>query len=151
MAPDSLANALPPSDVRIKKFYYKPHLQEIQKRFKEAKELSVGSLDEWLKGLDGQQREHTQDVTRWEQWEAKGGLKKVNARPLPKPNAPVRRVSATTNTPMVKHHATHSEAQKAILGPDSLNVHGHAIEASPTSWFSSRGACSHPITNANRY
>lgn len=63
-------------------------------QFQNAKELGTASAEEWTKGLDRQGQERTDDAIRWEQWDTKGGLRKVNSRPLPKP--------ATTGIPNVE-------------------------------------------------
>ncbi|MCJ1388033.1 hypothetical protein MMC18_000877 [Xylographa bjoerkii] len=77
----SLRNAIPPSDVQLTKFYYKFHVEAIKRQLEGAKELGSGSAEEWIKGLENEGQEKCNDATRWEQWEAKGGLKKVNIRP----------------------------------------------------------------------
>ncbi len=53
-------------------------------QFEDVKLLGPASIEEWIKGLARQGQERLEDIIRWEQWESKGGLKKVNARPHPK-------------------------------------------------------------------
>ena len=65
------------------KRYYKPHIEEVKRQFEVAKELGTASAEEWIKGLARQGQERLEEVIRWEQWEAKGGLKRVNTRPKP--------------------------------------------------------------------
>ena len=60
------------------KCYYKPHLDDIKRQSEEAKELGAASAEEWMKGLAGQGQRRLEDAIRWEQWESKGGLKKLN-------------------------------------------------------------------------
>lgn len=72
----------PPPQVQLIKHYYKPHIQEIKQRLASARELGSASADEWIKGLDAEGKDRLSEAFRWEQWEAKGGLKKVNLRPL---------------------------------------------------------------------
>ena len=84
MAPTHLTTAQGSAEIQITKYFYKPHLQEIERRFNKVKELGPGSVEEWIKGLDGERKESLQDAIRWEQWEAKGGLRKVNSRPSAK-------------------------------------------------------------------
>jgi hypothetical protein len=81
----TLRNGTPPSDVKLTKHFYKPQVEEIQRRFHEARELGNASAEEWVKGLESEGRDRCNDAARWEQWEAKGGLKKVNSRPNQKP------------------------------------------------------------------
>ncbi|KAL8871148.1 MAG: hypothetical protein Q9174_002959 [Haloplaca sp. 1 TL-2023] len=74
-----------PPSMRIDKRFYKPHVEKIKKELDAVRELGTASADEWSKGLADEGKERISDAMRWEQWEAKGGLKKVNARPQPKP------------------------------------------------------------------
>lgn len=53
-------------------------------KFEDVKILSPASVEEWIKGLARQGQDRLEDILRWEQWESKGGLKKVNSRPNPK-------------------------------------------------------------------
>ena len=73
---------LPP--LKMEKHYYKPHLEDIKKRLNEARGLGAASAEEWFKGLPAEGKARLDDATRWEQWEFKGGLKKINLRPPPK-------------------------------------------------------------------
>ena len=54
------------------------------RRFQDAKALGAASAEEWIKGLASQGQERLEDIIRWEQWESKGGLKKIKSR-HPKP------------------------------------------------------------------
>ena len=67
--------------LQLTKHYYKPHIEEIKHRLKAAKDLGNASADEWIKGLEAEGKDRLSEVIRWEQWEAKGGLRKVNPRP----------------------------------------------------------------------
>ena len=49
------------------------------------------AVDEWIKGLDDEGRNRGEEVIRWENWEAKGGLEKVNVRPPKRKPAPVKK------------------------------------------------------------
>ena len=73
---------LPP--LKMEKHYYKPHIEDIKKRLNEARSLGAASAEEWFKGLPTEGKARIDDATRWEQWEFKGGLKKINLRPPPK-------------------------------------------------------------------
>ncbi|MCJ1403945.1 hypothetical protein MMC11_007168 [Xylographa trunciseda] len=77
----ALRNANPPLDVQLTKHYYKFHVEEIKRQLRGAEELGSGSAEEWMKGLKNEGQEKCNDAARWEQWEVKGGLKKVNIRP----------------------------------------------------------------------
>lgn len=67
--------------MQIVKRFYKPHVQNIKKQLEEVRELGAASADEWTKGLAGEGRGKVDDAIRWEKWESKGGLRKVNTRP----------------------------------------------------------------------
>jgi len=73
---------LPP--LKMEKHYYKPHIEDIKKRLNEARSLGPASAEEWFKGLPAEGKARIDDATRWEQWEFKGGLKRMNLRPPPK-------------------------------------------------------------------
>ena len=77
----TLRKTTPPSDLQLTKYYYKPHIEEIKRRFNEAKELGNAAADEWKKGLASEGHEKLDEITRWEELEFKGGLRKVNFRP----------------------------------------------------------------------
>ncbi|KAI4207124.1 MAG: hypothetical protein LQ348_000664 [Seirophora lacunosa] len=73
-------SAAPPSFHIVKRFY-KPHVRWIKQQLDDVRELGTASADEWSKGLAAEGKERINDTIRWEQWEAKGGLKRVNVRP----------------------------------------------------------------------
>ncbi|KAI4281101.1 MAG: hypothetical protein L6R38_003933 [Xanthoria sp. 2 TBL-2021] len=75
----SRESTMPPSLELVKRFY-KPHIQQIRRQLVDVQELGTASTDEWSKGLDEEGHNRMDDAQRWEQWEAKGGLKKVNKR-----------------------------------------------------------------------
>ena len=82
----------------------------------EVKELGSGPVEEWIKGLDAEKKTSMQDAARWEQWEAKGGLKKVNQRPSarsgPSQKHPIATaalpISSQPTTPSLQHAGTRS-------------------------------------------
>ncbi|KAL8975104.1 MAG: hypothetical protein Q9197_000653 [Variospora fuerteventurae] len=80
--PNTLLRESPaPPSFHIVKRFYEPHVRRIKQQLDEVTELGAASADEWSKGLAGEGKERINDAIRWEQWEAKGGLKKVNVRP----------------------------------------------------------------------
>ncbi|KAL9022618.1 MAG: hypothetical protein Q9185_000196 [Variospora sp. 1 TL-2023] len=80
--PNTLLRESPaPPSFHIVKRFYEPHVRRIKQQLDEVAELGAASADEWSKGLAGEGKERINDAIRWEQWEAKGGLKKVNVRP----------------------------------------------------------------------
>ncbi|MCJ1351859.1 MAG: hypothetical protein MMC33_001843 [Icmadophila ericetorum] len=76
-----LRNGAPPSELQLIKLYYKPHIQDIKNQLDQVRELGSASAEEWIKGLDMEGKDRLNDAARWETWEAKGGLAKVNAKP----------------------------------------------------------------------
>lgn len=79
-----LRGATPPPTLKLTKHYYKPHVRDVMLRLENARELGNASTDEWIKGLDSEGKDRLSEAVRWELWDAKGGLKKVNLRSHPK-------------------------------------------------------------------
>lgn len=69
-----------PPTLKLTKHYYKPHVKDVMLRLENARELGNASTDEWIKGLDSEGKDRLNEAVRWEQWDAKGGLRKVNLR-----------------------------------------------------------------------
>lgn len=92
---------LPP--LKMEKHYYKPHIEDIKGRLTEAKGLGAPSVEEWMKGLPSEGKERLDDAVRWEQWEARGGLKRVNAK------APAKQ-SSTPAIPRIGPPTQHSKS-----------------------------------------
>ncbi|KAJ9213332.1 hypothetical protein DTO166G4_5139 [Paecilomyces variotii] len=67
---------VPPS-AAITKYYFKPHIDRLKLKFEDVKSLGPAVVEEWIKGLDSEGKEHLADSSRWEQWEANGGLRAV--------------------------------------------------------------------------
>ena len=82
-----LRSLTPPTSLQLTKYYYKLHIEDIKRKLHKAKELGPASAEEWIKGLDHEGKERANDAVRWEQWEARGGLRKVNLRPQSKRTA----------------------------------------------------------------
>ena len=80
IAASALRNTMPPANLQWTKHYYKPHIEDLRRQLNTVKELGSATAEEWIKGLDSEGKERMNDASRWEQWEAKGGLKKVNIR-----------------------------------------------------------------------
>ena len=92
VASNELRTRSPPEDVPLTKVFYKPQMDEMKTRVQRVI-LDHGSaaVDEWVKGLDEEGRDRGEEVIRWENWEAKGGLEKVNVRPPKRKLAPVKK------------------------------------------------------------
>lgn len=73
----TLQTGQPPSVIKITKYYSKAHVDEIKKEFEDVKLLGTAATEEWLKGLEDRGKQHVEDSSRWERWEAVGGLIKM--------------------------------------------------------------------------
>ncbi|OCL11927.1 hypothetical protein AOQ84DRAFT_335103 [Glonium stellatum] len=62
--------SLPPN-LKMAKYYYKPHVQEMQRELEEAKSRGFAAADEWSKGLESRGKERMSNSERWERWELK--------------------------------------------------------------------------------
>ena len=112
----ALRNTAPPPQLQLTKYYYKPHIEEIKQRLEGARELGSASADEWIKGLDGEGKDRLSEAVRWEQWEAKGGLKKVNLRPLRATTIPAHTTTGSKiSTAKNETHSDRSTPQGARL------------------------------------
>lgn len=112
---------LPP--LKMEKHYYKPHIEDIKRRLADAKALGAPSVEEWMKGLPSEGKERHDDAVRWEQWEARGGLKKVNAK------APAKQSS----TPAIPKVGPSFPLSKTDGHPTPHNI---ALPAKPSVDFS---------------
>ncbi|KAL2066599.1 hypothetical protein VTL71DRAFT_2670 [Oculimacula yallundae] len=72
-----LQNGQQPSSLQITKHYLNSHVDEIKKEFADVKDMGTATAEEWLKGLERRGKERRTDATRWERWEANGGIAKM--------------------------------------------------------------------------
>jgi hypothetical protein len=77
ITPTLLQNSSLPPTLQMTKHFYKPHIEDIKRRFEEVMALGNAAGEEWFKGLDGVGKERMSDSVRCERWEAKGGLKSL--------------------------------------------------------------------------
>ncbi|KAI9819518.1 MAG: hypothetical protein M1827_006966 [Pycnora praestabilis] len=75
-----LQNSVPPPATQLTKHYFKSHLEDIQHKFLEVKTLGAASAEEWVKGLESEGKDKFLDASRWEKWDARGGVVSVNAK-----------------------------------------------------------------------
>jgi len=73
----ALRGAHPPPELTLTKYFYKPHVDDIKRKFEEVKTLGSATAEEWIKGLEGNGKEKLADAARWEQWEMAGGLRAI--------------------------------------------------------------------------
>ncbi|KAF4535191.1 F-box domain cyclin-containing protein [Lasiodiplodia theobromae] len=67
------STSIPPS-ITWSKWYYREHVQDINREFEEVRALGPAAGEEWFKGLDDIGRGKIADAERWERWERKGGF-----------------------------------------------------------------------------
>ena len=112
-----------PPFLQFDKVYYKPHIEAIKTYFEEVKALGEGSTEEWLKGLPSRGDALLTDYSRFENWELKGGLKKVNARNPSRSNTsdalrvgqkPYETIHLDTTSPMETDEHGHPKADHRI-------------------------------------
>ena len=127
-------SAAPPS-LQIVKRFYKPHVQQIKQKLDNVRELGAASAEEWGKGLAEEGKERINDAIRWEQWEAKGGLRKVNMPPQAKVIAPALNTSTMQDVqkPYQNTDLNSSTSQRGLLTEryDDLPSNSRTIPANP--------------------
>ena len=124
VASNELRTRSPPEDVLLTKVFFKPQMDEMKTRVQRVI-LDHGSaaVDEWIKGLDDEGRDRAEEVIRWENWEAKGGLEKVNARPPKRKPAPAKKQISKPVTQTTKPHnepPVEPAIQPAVVRPVSI-------------------------------
>ena len=124
----ALRNTTPPSEVQLNKHYYKPHVEQIKRQFQEAKELGSASAEEWVKGLESEGREKCIDAARWELWEAKGWLRKINLPPKSKAGSSITRPESSITT-----STTHSTTRTSAALGAHPNILGTSIDPTPNA------------------
>jgi hypothetical protein len=77
VSPANLQNAQVPPHVQITKHFLKAHVEDIKAEFFRVKAMGSGATEEWIKGLDEQGKQKRVDASRWERWEANGGIQRM--------------------------------------------------------------------------
>ncbi len=135
VSPNILRNSSVPPRIEMTKYFYKPHIEKLRKEFEEVKELGSATAGEWIKGLDEIGKDRLCDASRWEQWEAKGGLRKVNQKPPPKTKTS-QAVAAVPSSlpPMVIAAVTESPSERStpISFSNTTEGLGKTISPGPT-------------------
>ena len=96
----ALRNAAIPANLQLTKYYFQPQVAALQEEMDHARSLGFGAADEWHKGLEAAGKEKLADSSRWEQWEASGGLQVQSAKlsTVPTTAAPSHSTSMDTST-----------------------------------------------------
>jgi len=76
----SLSHATLPQDMRLTKYYYKPHIETLRRRFERVKELGDTYAKDWANSVIGEPNIKGKQIVPWETWELNGGLAKMNAK-----------------------------------------------------------------------
>jgi len=134
---------LPP--LKMEKHYYKSHIEDIKKRLNEARSLGAASAEEWFKGLLTEGKTRIDDATRWEQWEFKGGLKKINLRPSPKALVEGVAFKSSVNGHQPKGEV-HSDRSTPQLGSVSVRPNGEYGTSVPSAPLDP----TYPVASATR-
>lgn len=102
----------------------------MKSRLEEVRVLGTATAEEWIKGLDLEGKDRLNDSARWEQWDAKGGLKKVNSRPQPRKSIRRERsIAAELNDGKVKGEtlSDRSTPQSGIYCPGPTGGHNSPV------------------------
>ncbi|KAH7060510.1 hypothetical protein B0J12DRAFT_566322 [Macrophomina phaseolina] len=77
--PSSILTSTPvPPNITLSKWFYREHVQDINRQFEEVRALGPAAGEEWLKGLEDMGRRRMADAERWERWERKGGFQDLH-------------------------------------------------------------------------
>lgn len=126
----SRESTMPPSLELVKRFY-KPHIQQIRRQLVDVQELGAASADEWSKGLDEEGYNRMDDAQRWEQWEAKGGLRKINKRSQMKAPTHTTIAAPSTTLPPKPPNIVNVEAMGTQHVPIDQRYHGQHSDGFP--------------------
>ena len=134
----ALRNSSLPPGVEMKKHFYKTQIETLRQQFEDVKSMGAATAEEWVKGLDKDGKDKLGDAARWEQWEVKGGLRKVNSRPAPKATVPQVLQAASTPIFPPQVNVAGAEVRSERSTPMSANPPtdgpGHAFSPAPTAF-----------------
>lgn len=147
----ALRNSSIPSGVEMKKHYYKAQIELLKQQFEDVKVMGPATAEEWVKGLEQDGKDRMIDAARWEQWEAKGGLRKVNFRPASKVSAsqaPPTAITTSIISPATNAAVNEVRSERSTPGSANNNTdgHGNSYSPAPTAYTTvtpmpSRGYC----------
>ena len=69
---------LPPG-VQVTKLFLRSDVEVLEQEFSKVRDMGSGTVDEWLKGLDGRGKDTRQQVSKWEKWDSSGGVAKMQS------------------------------------------------------------------------
>lgn len=134
----ALRNSSIPPGVEMKKHYYKSQIELLMQRFEKVKLMGPATAEEWVKGLEQEGKDRMSDAARWEQWESKGGLRKVNSRPASKGPASQALPTASTtsiSSPVLNTAANDVSSEQSTPGSAHNNAErpGNTFSPAPTN------------------
>ncbi len=73
-----LLHKAPPPHLELIKYYFRPQVEELERRFHNVEALGAATLGEWKKGLEASGQERNAEATRFEQWELHNGPSRIS-------------------------------------------------------------------------
>ncbi|KAK2736826.1 hypothetical protein FQN55_001415 [Onygenales sp. PD_40] len=131
----------PPPGMALTKYFFKPHIADLRRKFEDVKSLGPATTEEWIKGLEDNGKEKLADAARLEQWEASGGLQsleipranRAQSLGLPSTDLDAKNLSIDTHS----GHSTPLANDKGTNGQDSpstsSNSSGSKLPQRPSS------------------
>ncbi|KAL1841490.1 hypothetical protein VTJ49DRAFT_6981 [Mycothermus thermophilus] len=93
---------------RATKLFLKSDVEALEAEFRQVLAMGQGTLNEWLKGLNGRGKELLQEAFKWEKWEFSGGTFKMRA--LLYPGLKQKHENSATPRDPERHGRTAEEA-----------------------------------------
>lgn len=124
----------PPPNITMSKYYYQDHLDDIKRNFEDVRALGGSTAEEWFKGLEGTGKDMLADALRWERWDAEGGISRVQAFRVAKPE-------------VLPNSFSLPEVQATAKDPPSVPVpvqSNHAFQAGASSFAGSQPMAAPP-------
>jgi hypothetical protein len=124
------AGQTPPSLV-MTKYYYKEHINMMRRKFEEVKALGSAAVEEWIKGLEDEGKDKIANASRWEQWEASGGLQALGHIRKSGTGSDSYRMSPT------KYGYKTSSSADSNSGNTTPSLNGNLVGGNASPFFSS--------------
>ncbi|KAL9080186.1 MAG: hypothetical protein Q9157_001031 [Trypethelium eluteriae] len=94
-------------NLRVTKFYYKPHVEEIERQLRDTQALGPAAAEEWGKGLAATGKERLLDAARWERFETRGGVDSIVVDVPPSSASGIRPVSRSIRDTSIPYSISH--------------------------------------------
>ncbi|KAK4235793.1 hypothetical protein C8A03DRAFT_17505 [Achaetomium macrosporum] len=76
-SPTTLKQSQLPAELQVTKWFLASDVEALEKEFVRVKEMGQGTVSEWLKGLESRGSDMQHEASKWEKWEASGGIAKM--------------------------------------------------------------------------